>query len=294
MLVHGFPELGYSWRHQIPALADAGYHVIVPDMRGYGQSTVPPRIEDYDIVHLTGDLCGVLDEIGVAEATFIGHDWGAIAVWQMSVLHPDRVTGVAALSVPFQRRGPSPPLARMRERFAGVFFYILYFQEPGVADAELDADPEATMRRFLASGSTAGTDAESALGAIADDGRGFLERIPEPDSLPDWITQAEFDVYVDAFRRPGFTGPLNWYRNYDRNWELTAHIDGAKVEAPSLLICGSADPVLLTTPPRIMDGWVTDHRDTIILDGAGHWLQQERPADVNAALLEFLGELTHS
>ena len=291
VLSHGFPELSYSWRHQIPVLADAGYHVLAPDQRGYGRSSRPDGIEQYDIVHLADDLLGLLDDVDAESATFVGHDWGAILVWQMSVMHPARVDAVTGISVPFQRRGPSPPIARMRERFAGVFFYILYFQEPGVADAELNADPSSTMRRMLSIG-TATPAPSDAFAALAEDGRGFLERLPEPDRLPTWLTDLEFDVYVDAFTRTGFSGPLNWYRNFDRNWQLTAHLDGAKVEVPSLFIGGADDPVLIVTPPSVMDGWVTDHRGSILLEGAGHWLQQERPAEVNAALLDFLGTVT--
>jgi len=291
ILSHGFPELSYSWRHQIPALAAAGYHVIAPDQRGYGRSSKPEGVEEYDIVHLTDDLLGLLDDVAADSATFVGHDWGAIIVWQMSVLHPDRVDGVVGLSVPFQRRGPSLPIARMRERFAGMFFYMLYFQELGAADAELNADANVTMRRMLSLGSVT-QDPDAAFAALADDGRGFLERLPEPERLPAWLTQEELDVYVDTFRRTGFTGALNWYRNFDRNWELNPQLDGAKVEVPSLFIGGGNDPVLLLTPPSVMDGWVTDHRGSIVLDGAGHWLQQERPAEVNAALLDFLAAIT--
>jgi len=296
ILAHGFPETSYSWRHQLPALADAGYRVIAPDQRGYGRSSRPDGIDNYHIVHLTDDLLGLVDDAGADRAAFVGHDWGAIVVWQMSVLHPGRVAGVAALSVPYQRRGPAPPMTRMRDRFAGVFFYILHFQEPGIADSELDADPAATMRRIMAMGSPraggADTTADAGFAAVADDGRGFLERLPEPEVLPPWLTAADLDVYVGDFMRSGFTGPLNWYRNFDRNWELTARLDGARVEVPSLFIGGTQDPVLLTTPPSVMDGWVTDHRGTIMLDGAGHWLQQERPAEVNAALLDFLADVT--
>ncbi len=291
ILSHGFPELSYSWRHQIPALAAAGYHVIAPDQRGYGRSSKPEGVEEYDIVHLTDDLLGLVDDVGADSASFVGHDWGAVVVWQMSVLHPERVDGVVGISVPFQRRGPSLPMARMRERFAGMFFYMLYFQEPGVADAELYADANATMRRMLSLGSVT-EDPDAAFAALADDGRGFLERLPEPERLPAWLTQEELDVYVDTFRRTGFTGALNWYRNFDRNWELNPQLDGAKVEVPSLFIGGGNDPVLLLTPPSVMDGWVTNHRGSIVLDGAGHWLQQERPAEVNAALLDFLAAIT--
>ena len=291
ILSHGFPELSYSWRHQIPALAAAGYHVIAPDQRGYGRSSKPDRVEDYNIAHLTDDLLGLLDDVSAESAVFVGHDWGAIAVWQMSVLHPDRVDGVVGISVPFQRRGPSLPIPRMRERFAGMFFYMLYFQEPGVADAELNADPRTTMRRMLSLGS-APQDPDASFAALADDGRCFLERLPEPERLPSWLTDDDLDVYVDAFSRTGFTGPLNWYRNLDRNWELTPHLDGARVEVPSLFIGGADDPVLALTPPSVMDGWVTDHRGSVVLEGAGHWLQQERPTEVNKALLAFLAAVT--
>lgn len=293
VLVHGFPELSYSWRHQIGALAAAGYHVIAPDMRGYGQSSQPTAIADYDIVHLTDDLIGLVDAVAGpdAQGSFVGHDWGAMVVWQLSLLHPSRLRGVAALSVPFQRRALSPPIGRMRERFANAFFYILYFQEPGVADADLDADPATTMRRLFApSGTTraaSAPDGES-FDPSADDGRGFVERMIEPDGLPAWITEDELAVYADTFRRTGFTGGLNWYRNFDRNWELTPQLAGVGVTVPSFFIGGTADPVLTITPPRVMDGWLADHRGSVLLDGAGHWIQQERPDEVNAALLDFL------
>jgi pimeloyl-ACP methyl ester carboxylesterase len=287
VLAHGFPELGYSWRHVIGPIADAGYRVLVPDQRGYGRSSVPGAVDDYDIIDLTADLLGLLDDVGARSATFVGHDWGAIVVWQMSVLHPERVDGVVGVSVPFQRRGPSPPIARMRSRFAGVFFYMLYFQEPGLADAELGADPYRTMRVLFSAGS-APAGPEAAFAALADDGRGFLERIPDAGELPSWLTDDEVRVYADAFRSTGYTGPLSWYRNIDRNWELTAHLDGARVEVPALFLGGGNDPVLAVTPPAVMDGWVTDLRGSIVLDGAGHWLPQERPDDVSAAILEFL------
>ena len=290
VLAHGFPELGYSWRHVIGPIADAGYRVLVPDQRGYGRSSVPADVGDYDIIDLSDDLLGLLDDVGASSATFVGHDWGAIVVWQMSVLHPDRVDGVVGVSVPFQRRGPALPIPRMRERFAGVFFYMLHFQEPGVADAELAADPERTMRLLFSAGA-APSGPEAAFAAIADDGRGFLARIPEADGLPSWVSDVDVRVYADAFRRTGFTGPLNWYRNIDRNWELTAHLDGATVGVPALFIGGGNDPILALTPPSVMDGWVTDLRGTVVLDGAGHWLPQERPADVSAAILDFLGDV---
>jgi pimeloyl-ACP methyl ester carboxylesterase len=286
ILAHGFPELAYSWRHQIPALAAAGYRVLAPDQRGYGRSSAPAQIEAYDIEHLTGDLIALLDSIGEQKAVFVGHDWGSMVVWQTALQHPERVAGVCGMSVPFTPRPPVAPTQLWRQAFAGKFFYILYFQEPGVADAELGADPARAMRRMLC-----GTRTDQGADTIersADDGRGFVDRFPEPDDLPEWLTQQELDFYIAEFSRTGFTGGLNWYRNFDRNHELTPHLAGAKIEAPSLFIGGALDPVLRMVPPERQDGWLTDHRGNVLVPDAGHWVQQEKPAEVNAALLEFL------
>lgn len=290
ILAHGFPELAYSWRHQIPALAEAGYHVLAPDQRGYGASSRPEAIADYDIVHLTGDLLGLLDDLGEQRAVFVGHDWGAILVWNMAVLHPERVAGVVGMSVPFIPRPPIAPTQAMRAALGDAFFYMLYFQEPGVADAELGGDPARTMRRMLAADMSGHTEIDMA-NMFANDDRGFIDRMPEPDGLPAWLAQEELDHYIDEFRRTGFTGPLNWYRNLDRNWELTPQLDGARVTVPSLFIGGSADPVLLMSPPAVMDGWLDDERGRVLVDGAGHWVQQEDPAPVNAALITFLHDV---
>ena len=287
VLAHGFPELAYSWRHQVPALAAAGCRVLAPDQRGYGRSSRPAAVEDYDIVHLTGDLLGLLDDIGEERAVFVGHDWGAIVVWQLALLAPERVAGVVGMSVPFLPRGPMPPTRLMRQVMGDSFFYMLYFQEPGVADADLGRDPAATMTRMLAGLPPAGGGAPDPA-ALAGDGRGFVERLPVPDGLPGWLRRDELDHYIDEFTRTGFTGALNWYRNLDRNWEVTAHLAGAKVEVPALFVGGSADPVLLMTPPALMDGWLTDPRGAVLIDGAGHWVQQERPDEVNAALVGFV------
>ncbi|MDP1820524.1 MAG: alpha/beta hydrolase [Acidimicrobiales bacterium] len=291
VLAHGFPELSYSWRHQVPALAAAGYRVLAPDQRGYGRSSRPEAIEDYDIVHLTDDLLGLVDDIGAERAVFVGHDWGSMVVWNMALLHPDRVAGVAGLSVPFVPRGPMPPVQLMRKAFGDAFFYIVYFQEPGVADADLGRDPGTTMRRMLAGLSVPEGGSVDMTGLAAPDGAGFVDRLPEAEGLPSWLTQDDLDHYTDEFTRTGFTGGINWYRNFDRNWKLTAHLDGAKVTVPSAFITGSADPVALMMPAAVMDGWVEDHRGTTTVDGAGHWVQQERPDEVNAALLTFIDSL---
>ena len=283
ILAHGFPELSYSWRHQIPFLADAGYRVLAPDQRGYGRSTRPEAISDYDIHHLTDDLIGLLDDIGEEKAVFVGHDWGSMVVWQLSVLHPERVAGVCGMSVPFIPRGPVSPVTAMRNVFGDSFFYILYFQEPGVADANLGADPAKTMRGMLA-----GLSPNAMMPEGITDDSGFAERLPQVEELPDWLSQEELDHYVAEFTRTGFTGGINWYRNFDRNWETTPQLEGAHVTVPSLFVGGALDPVLVMSPPSIQDGFLDDHRGTVIVEDAGHWVQQEKPDEVNAALLTFL------
>jgi pimeloyl-ACP methyl ester carboxylesterase len=292
VFAHGFPELAYSWRHQIPAVAAAGYRAIAPDQRGYGRSSKPEAIEDYDIVHLTDDLLGILDDLGEERAVFVGHDWGSMVVWQMAVLHPERVAGVCGMSVPFLPRGPVPPVQLMRQVFGDSFFYILYFQEPGVADADLGADAGTTMRRMLA-GLTVRQDQtdQDLAGLAAPDGRGFVDRMPEPKELPGWLSQEELDFYTAEFSRTGFTGGINWYRNFDRNWELTEHVADRHVTMPSLFITGSDDPVNLMSSSALMDGWLDDHRGTHLVDGAGHWVQQEKPDEVNRLLLTFLDSI---
>jgi len=277
ILAHGFPELAYSWRHQIPALAEAGYHVLVPDQRGYGRSSRPRAIEDYDIEALTGDLIGLLDDVGTERAVFVGHDWGAIVAWNTPLLHPDRVAGVVGLSVPPVPRSRVPPTQAFKKIFGDHFFYMLYFQEPGVADADLGRDPAITMRRlFTAPGTVLGNPDTTA---------------PDPEPLPDWISQSEVDHYVEEFTRNGFTGPLNWYRNLDRNWELTASTPAQTIAAPCAFIGGSADPVLLFTRRDRASEVVTGPYREVMIDGAGHWIQQERPDEVNSELLHYLSEL---
>lgn len=289
VLCHGFPELSYSWRHQLPALAEAGYHVVAPDQRGYGDTSRPAEIEAYDMPHLSGDLLGLLDALGEERAVFVGHDWGALVVWNLALRVPERVNAAVGMSVPYQPRLRRPPTQVWREVFTDTWFYILYFQQPGVADADLARDPATTMRRFLCaiSGEASG------LGSLAGtrDGRGMVDRLPEPGALPAWLTQAELDHYAGVFARTGFTGGLNWYRNFDRNWELSPELAGAKVEVPALFIAGTGDPVLSMVPPDRMQGWVTDLRRTLLIPGAGHWVQQEAVAEVNAAVIGFLDEL---
>jgi pimeloyl-ACP methyl ester carboxylesterase len=288
VLTHGFPELAYSWRHQLPVLAAAGYHVLAPDQRGYGGSSRPESLDEYSIVALTADLIGLLDDAGAQRATFVGHDWGSIIAWHMPLLHPDRVAAVAGLSGPPVPRSRKPPIAAWRKVFGDNFFYILYFQEPGVAEANLGRDPATTIRRILAASSP--SEEKSALMSRPGP-EGFVERLFEPKGLPDWLSQDELDHYIEQFTRTGFSGALNWYRNFDRNWELTADTAATTITVPSLFLAGADDPVLsFTTTDRYAEVVRGPYRQ-LIIDGAGHWIQQERPDEVNEALLNLMSEV---
>ena len=291
VLCHGFPELGYSWRHQLPALAGAGFHAVAPDQRGYGGTSRPEAVEDYDIVHLTDDILGLLDELGHEQAVLVGHDWGSIVVSHLVLRAPERVRGAMWMSVPFMPRAPAPPTAIFKQLFTDIWFYMLYFQELGVADADLGRDPRTTMRRFMHTASGESTTDQLAGLASARDGRGFVDRMVDPEGPSAWLSPAELDRYVEAFEESGFTGGLNWYRNLDRNWELTAAFEGTHVTMPGAYVGGQRDPVLMMTPPDGMKEWVDDMRGITIVPDAGHWVQQERPDEVNLALLAFLRSL---
>jgi pimeloyl-ACP methyl ester carboxylesterase len=272
VLVHGFPELGFSWRHQVFPVAEAGFRVLIPDMRGYGGSSAPSRVEGYDALNLAADLVGMLDSLDIPDAVFVGHDWGASVVWHLASAHPERVRAVAGLSVPATPRSPAAPIPILRKRL-GDGFYMVWFQEPGVADVVLDAD----VRRTLLSDDV---DA-SAWQARADDAPA-----PRP-----FMTEAELDVFVRAFTRTGFTGGLNYYRNLDRNWELMEPYADHTIDCPSMFLSGSLDLVAQFMSTDRLTDVLTDLREQVVLDGAGHWVQQERPAEVNEALLRFLGGL---
>ncbi|MCH9722554.1 MAG: alpha/beta hydrolase [Actinomycetia bacterium] len=290
ILAHGFPELAYSWRHQIPALAAAGYRVIAPDQRGYGGSSRPDSVDSYDIAALTGDLVGLIDECGAERAALVGHDWGAVVAWSTPLLHPARVAAVAGLSVPPVPRPATPPTVAFRRIFGDNFFYILYFQQPGAADAEMAADPRRALRRMLG-GMRAPTDEAAALRMLAPGPDGFIERLDAPERLPEWLGPEELDHYVTEFTRTGFTGALNWYRNFDRNWQIMDHPAATTIDVPALFVGGTADPVLAFTKTGRATEVARGRYREVMLEGAGHWIQQERAAEINAELLRFLADV---
>jgi pimeloyl-ACP methyl ester carboxylesterase len=287
ILSHGWPELGRSWRHQLRALADAGFRAVAPDMRGYGRTDAPSEIAAYTIHHLVGDLVALVAALGAPSATIVGHDWGSTVAWSAACMRPDLFPAVVGLSVPARARAAQAPLPALRGAGFGDFYWI-YFQEPGVAEAEFERDLEDTMRTLLFSDKR-----ENGLRVPA--GTGFLDSMVRPSDLPAWYGREDFDVLIGEYRRTGFRGGLNWYRNVDRNWELTAPLAGATIRQPALFIAGTRDPVLrgpmgeaaLKQQPQLVPGL----RRQVLIEGAGHWVNQERPDEVNAALIDFLREL---
>ncbi|MEO8320480.1 MAG: alpha/beta hydrolase [Bradyrhizobium sp.] len=285
VLCHGWPELSYSWRQQISAIADAGFHVVAPDMRGYGRSSAPADVNAYSIFDTVGDMVGLVTALGEQQAVIVGHDWGAPVAWHAAMFRPDMFTKVAGLSVPPPFRGRARPLDSLRA--GGVDnFYWQYFQTQGVAEAEFERDVPATMRKILGRG-VSDPDA-----LFVTEGKGFLGNIPPILDLPDWLSEADIATFAEAYQQSGFRGGLNWYRNLDRNWDLTAPWQGAQIHQPSLFIAGSRDSVVtgLIGAKRVneLERVLPNLRQKLIIDGAGHWVQQERPDEVNAALIAFL------
>jgi len=297
VLLHGFPESWHSWHRQIGALADAGFRVVAPDQRGYGTSDHPDDVDAYTIFHLVGDVVGLIRELGEEKAYVVGHDWGAPVAWHTALLRPDVVLGVAGLSVPPPFRGKRRPMETMQAIFGGRFYWN-YFDRPGVADAEFARDTRTTLRKFLYSASAAASPSGEIMQPLVNPEKGWLAAMEDPEVLPEWLTEDDLDVLTESFAK-GFTGALNWYRNLDRNWDLTAPWDKAVVTRPALYIFGDRDLVpafpgsraVIDRLPTIMPGLT---RPPIELTGCGHWTQQERPAEVNAALIEFLTTCEHA
>jgi pimeloyl-ACP methyl ester carboxylesterase len=294
VLCHGFPECWYAWRHQLPALAGAGYHAVAPDQRGYGQSSRPEPIEAYHILQLTGDIVGLVQALGKERAIIVGHDWGAPVAWHCALLRPDIFEAVVLLSVPYLPRSWEVlrPTEVMRHMAGEQEFYQLYFQEPGVAEADLEADVRSTMRMFLYSAS-GDAPPEKRWRFLFGKSERFLDTGTLPETLPDWLTEQDLDVFTGEFERTGFRGGLNWYRNIDRMWELTPFLSGAKLHQPLLFVAGEVDPMITMYRQAFdaMEHSAPGLRKTVLLPGAGHWVQQERPAQVDQLLLEFLAGL---
>ncbi|MBN8987268.1 MAG: alpha/beta hydrolase [Rhizobiales bacterium] len=285
ILCHGWPELSYSWRHQIPAIAAAGFHVVAPDMRGFGRSSAPADVAAYSIFDNVGDMVALVTALGEKQAVIVGHDWGAPVAWHAAMFRPDMFTKVAGLSVPPPFRGRGRPLESLRE--AGINdFYWQYFQTPGVAEAEFERDVALTMRLVLGRG------VSDPAALHITEGKGFLGNINPVVNLPDWLSEADIAYFTAAYRKSGFRGGLNWYRNLDRNWELTAPWQGAQIHQPSFFLAGSEDSVItgLIGAKRVneLERVLPNLWRKLIIDGAGHWVQQERPDEVNAALIDFL------
>ena len=289
LLLHGFPESWYSWRHQFAPLAKAGYHAVAPDMRGYGKSDKPEAIDAYNQVEVVNDIIGLIPALGYETAIVIGHDWGAPTAWACALHHPDKVTAVGALSVPFTPRAERPPLDTLKEIFKDMFFYQFYFQKPGVAEAELERDVRTSLRKFMhmAAG-------ETDLGLLkpkpAD--ADLLSDLPNPEHMGAWLTDADLDFYVGEFTRSGFRGPLNYYRNHNLTWELT---EGAPttITQPAMFVAGAKDGVILMAaealqklPERVPNLLINE-----LIPDIGHWTQQEAPEPVNDAILRFLKAL---
>jgi pimeloyl-ACP methyl ester carboxylesterase len=286
ILCHGFPELAYSWRHQLPALAAAGYRAIAPDQRGYGGTSRPANIEDYDMAHLTGDMAGLLDALGLEKAVFCGHDWGGLMVWQMPLHYPERVAGVIGVNTPFLPRSPIDPIAAMRAVF-GENMYIVYFQKPGDADAILAKDVGKTFRFFMRKNTT--TAEEFAKRPQSERNLELVAALQSDEA--NWpgqllLTPDELTVFVDTFTRTGFTGGINWYRNFTRNWQMSEKLP-QRVDVPGLMIMAEDDVVLSPAMADGMERFVPDLEKTLIRR-CGHWTQQEHPQQTNAAMIDWL------
>lgn len=276
ILCHGWPEHAFSWRHQVPVLVAAGYHVIVPNQRGYGNSSRPAEVTAYDIEHLTGDLVGLLDHYGYRDATFVGHDWGAMVVWNMALLHPDRVTRVINLSLPYQERGERPWIEFLEQVLGGDYYFVHFNRQPGVADAVLDEHAYRFLRNLYRKNVPPGTP-QPGMAMIN------LARAETPLGEP-VMSDSELAVFVSAFEATGFTGSINWYRNLDRNWHLLADVDPI-IQHPTLMIYGDRDAI----PRSERLAAFVPNVEVLSLD-CGHWIQQEMPEQTNEAILGWLAK----
>lgn len=295
LLIHGFPELGVSWRAQVEALAAAGYHAVAPDMRGYGGTDKPADTADYGILDLVGDMVDLVRALGETSCVVVGHDWGAPVAWHCALTRPDLFRAVFGLSVPFQpRRVTGPPTAAMAVLAKRAGLGALYINQFQAHDAHrvFETDVAAGLRKgFYAYDGATPPDRQST--GFIPEGENFISTVPADAPLPPWMTPAHFQEYVDAFSAGGFKGPLDWYRNLDRNWSLTAHLQDARIRVPAAFVVGERDPVrhYAGAHEAGLKDWAPDLRLQVVVPGAGHWIQQERPDEVNRLLLEFLGQV---
>ena len=295
LLIHGFPELGISWRAQVRALADAGYHAVAPDMRGYGGTDKPAARDAYSILHLVGDMVDLVRALGDTECVVVGHDWGAPVAWHCALTRPDLFRAVVGLSVPFQPRRPKGPptaaMAAISKRLGLGELYINQFQADD-AHAVFEADVAAGLRKGFYAYDGATPEDRQSTGFIPE-GETFISTVPDDAPLPPWMTPEHFAEYVAAFSAGGFRGPLDWYRNLDRNWALTAHLQDARIRVPAAFVVGERDPVRHYAGQHEagLKDWLTDLRMKVVVPGAGHWIQQERADAVNGLLIQFLSEL---
>src|SRR5208282_3371849 len=278
-------------RHQIRALAAAGFRAIAPDQRGYGETDSPKPIEAFTVRNLVADIVGMLDALEIGKCAIVGHDWGGFVAWSAAMMAPERIERVIGVNTPFFPRTPVKPTDLMRAAAAGNFHYILYFQEPGVAEAELDRDVRRSLRGFYQDPPkiTAAEIRKTPSGVFGPACGGLLDRLPDAPHGK-FLTDADFEVFVKAFERSGFRGGLNWYRNFDRNWEESANLE-QRVNQPALMITAELDIVLRPDMAEGMINWVPNLRKTVLVKGSGHWTQQEKPDEVNRAILEFLADL---
>jgi pimeloyl-ACP methyl ester carboxylesterase len=290
ILVHGWPELWYSWRHQIKPIADAGFRVVAPDVRGYGGSDKPEALDAYALSEIMADLTGLTDAFGEEKAILVGHDWGAPICWNTAALHPTRVSAVAGLSVPYRVRQAISQTEIWKQLYQDRFFYQNYFQEEGVVERELEADVRVALRKIYFSISGDAPSLDSWLNRTPDGG--MLDPMTAPDPFPGWMTDGDLDYFVSNFAAGGFRGPINRYRNQQRDFDTIPEMGVAPVNQPSCFIAGSKDVVRSFVPGKdVYDdvvGHCSDMRLIRITEGPGHWVQQEAPDAVNAALLEFL------
>jgi pimeloyl-ACP methyl ester carboxylesterase len=294
VMCHGFPHLWYSWRHQLPAVAGAGWWAVAPDLRGYGGTDAPADVSEYGSDQVCGDLIGLFDALGAERVVLVGLDFGAQLVWEMALLHPDRLAAIVVLNNPYTGRGRRRPSEGFAELAQQHFLHLHYFQAPGPADTELDANPREFLARIYWALSGQGSYFEVFQHPSA--GRGYIEVLPPAPALPwPWLTEEELGHYAAVFSRTGFTGGLNWYRAIDRRWEDTAGIGSAPVGVPTYFLAGEKDVDLAgfsgRDPLERMRSLVTDLRELVIVPDAGHLVQMEKPAEVNTHLLRFLSSV---